>query len=208
MIKAVLFDLDGTLIDTNELIISSFNHTFKTLKNEDKTREEVISWFGEPLHITMGKFFSDTDKAISTYRDYNLKNHNERISLYDNTKEMLDELKKLSLKIGIVTSKNKTTAIRGIEFLGIKDYFDVMITSDDVKNHKPHKEPVLKALEVLNINPSNSLMVGDSIYDIMSGKDAGSKTCGVMFSLMKEKLLDIKADYYVENLIEILDIVK
>lgn len=207
MLKAVLFDLDGTLINTNELIIDSFKHTFKVLKNIEPDRDEVISWFGEPLFRTMGKFFDDVDEAISVYREYNLKYHDERISLYNNTKEMLIALKDRGYKLGIVTSKNKCTAIKGLKFLGIYEYFDEMITSDDVDNHKPHKEPVLKACNLLGVFPEESIMVGDSMYDIVSGRSAGSKTCGVLFSLMKDKLLDEKADYYVSDLIEIVDIV-
>lgn len=207
MIKAVLFDLDGTLINTNELIIESFEHTFEILKNEYPNRDEIISWFGEPLFVTMGKFFDDVDEAIDVYREFNLKYHDERISLYDNTKEVLNALNKKGYKVAIVTSKNKSTAIRALELLGIKDYFDVIVTSDDVQNHKPHKEPVLSACDLLSISSNEALMVGDSIYDIISGRDAGSKTCGVLYSFMKDEILKMDADYYIEGLMEILDII-
>lgn len=208
MVRAVLFDLDGTLIDTNELIIDSFKHTFKVLKDIEPERDQIISWFGEPLFKTMGKFFDDVEEAISIYREYNLNHHDERISLYNNTKEMLISLRKRGYKLGIVTSKNKGTALKGLEFLGIRDYFDAIVTSDDVENHKPHREPVLKACGLLSIPPEEVIMVGDSMYDILSGRSAGSKTCGVLFSLMRDKLLESKADYYVNDLIEVLDIVE
>lgn len=207
MIKAVLFDLDGTLINTNELIIESFEHTFEILKNEYPDRNEIISWFGEPLFVTMSKFFDNVDEAVDVYRKFNLKYHDERISIYDNTQKMLGELNKRGCKAGIVTSKNKSTALRALELLEIKDYFNVIVTSDDVKNHKPHKEPVLSACNSLSVSPEEALMVGDSIYDIISGRDAGSKTCGVLYSFMKDKILEMNADYYIENLIEILDII-
>src|SRR5699024_7524972 len=98
--------------------------------------------------------------------------------------------------------------LRGLKYLKILDYFEVLVSSDEVENHKPHPEPVLKACEILEVSPKNSIMVGDSIYDIMSGRNAGSKTCGVCYSFMKDKLLEMKADYYIDDLIEILDIVQ
>ena len=121
---------------------------------------------------------------------------------------MLENLKNKGYKLAIVTSKNRSTALRGLKYLKILDYFEVLVSSDEVENHKPHPEPVLKACEILEVSPKNSIMVGDSIYDIMSGRNAGSKTCGVCYSFMKDKLLEMKADYYIEDLIEILDIVQ
>ena len=208
MLNAVLFDLDGTLIDTNELIIDSFKHTFEVLKKPVPTREKIISCFGEPLYETMNKFFDDADEAVEIYREFNLKYHDDRISSYKNASEMLENLKNKGYKLAIVTSKNRSTALRGLKYLKILDYFEVLVSSDEVENHKPHPEPVLKACEILEVSPKNSIMVGDSIYDIMSGRNAGSKTCGVCYSFMKDKLLEMKADYYIEALIEILDIVQ
>lgn len=207
MLNAVLFDLDGTLIDTNELIIDSFKYTFDTLDKPLPSRQEIIGWFGEPLTVTMSNFFDDVNEAIRIYREFNLKYHDERIDLYNNVEKTLHDLKQRGYKLGVVTSKNKSTACRGLEHFNILEYFDVLISSDDVKNHKPHEEPVLSACNILNINPEESIMIGDSIYDIISGKNAGSKTCGVLYSFMKDELLNIKADYYISDLSEILDIV-
>ncbi len=208
MIHAVLFDLDGTLIDTNELIIDSFKHTFEFFNKSIPTREDIIDCFGEPLHGTMSKFFDDGEQAVKVYREFNLKYHDERIDSYGNAKEMLKALKDKGIKLGIVTSKNKNTAIRGLKKCDLIDYFEVLVTSDDVEKHKPNKEPVLKACESLGVEPKNTLMVGDSIVDILSGKNAGSKTCGVLYSLMSEKLLKEEADYYIEDLMDLVDVVK
>ena len=111
MIHAVLFDLDGTLIDTNELIIDSFKHTFEFFNKSIPTREDIIDCFGEPLHGTMSKFFDDGEQAVKVYREFNLKYHDERIDSYGNAKEMLKALKDKGIKLGIVTSKNKNIAI-------------------------------------------------------------------------------------------------
>lgn len=207
MFNAVLFDLDGTLVNTNELIIDSFKYTFEVLRKPVPTRNEIINCFGEPLHETMKKFFDNVDEAVRIYREFNLKHHDEKISPYDNTNMVLETLKNKGYKLAVVTSKNRSTSIRGLKFFNLLNYFDTLITSDDVENHKPHPEPVLKACEILNVDPNNAIMIGDSIYDIISGKKAGSKTCGVNYSFMKEKLLEVKADYYIDNLTKILDIV-
>lgn len=208
MVKAVLFDLDGTILDTNELIIESFTYTFEKLNRDIPTRNDIILFFGEPLNKTMGRFFENVDEAISIYRGYNLAHHDERIILYKNTEQMLKTLKNMGIEMYIVTSKNMSTAERGLKYFGINEYFKGIVASDTVKNHKPHPEPVLKACKSLNVNPSEAIMVGDSIYDIISGREAGSKTCGVLYSFMKDSILKEKADYYVEDLMEIIDIVK
>lgn len=207
MLNAVLFDLDGTLIDTNELVIDSFKYTFNALNKPSPSRQEIIKCFGEPLIVTMSNFFDDVHEAIRIYREFNLKHHDERIALYNNVEETLCDLRKRGYKLGVVTSKNKSTAYRGLEHFNILNYFDVLVSSDDVKNPKPHEEPVLTACKSLNIDPKKAIMIGDSVYDIISGKNAGSKTCGVLYSFMKDELLNIKADYYISDLIEILDIV-
>lgn len=208
MFSAILFDLDGTLVNTNDLIIDSFRYTFEVLRKPVPTKNEIINCFGEPLHETMKKFFDDVDEAVKIYREFNLKYHDEKISPYENVEKVLKTLKNEGYKLAVVTSKNRSTSIRGLKFFNLLNYFDVLITSDEVENHKPHSEPVLKACGILNVDPSNAIMVGDSIYDIISGRNAGSKTCGVNYSFMREKLLEMKADYYIDNLIEILDIVK
>lgn len=207
MFNAVLFDLDGTLVNTNELIIDSFKYTFEVLRKPVPTRNEIINCFGEPLHETMKKFFDNVDEAVDIYRKFNLKYHDEKISSYGNVDEVLKTLKNKGYKLAVVTSKNRSTSIRGLKFFNLLNYFDILITSDEVENHKPHAEPVLKACEILNVKPSNAIMIGDSIYDIISGRNAGSKTCGVNYSFMREKLLEVNADYYINDLIEILDIV-
>ena len=207
MINAILFDLDGTLVDTNELIIDSFIYTFKVLKKDVPSREEIISCFGEPIFESMGKYFEDVNEAVKTYREFNLKYHDERISSYKGAKELLSILKNRGFKLAIVTSKNRSTALRALELLGLIDYFDSFVTSDDVDIHKPDPEPVLKACELLEISPKEAIMIGDSIYDIMSGRDAGSKTCGVLYSFMKKELLEVNADYYIEDLLELINII-
>lgn len=207
MFEAILFDLDGTIINTNELIIDSFKHTFEVLKKPIPTRSEIIDCFGEPLEKTMKKFFDNVEEASKIYRAHNLKHHDENIFLFNNVEKVLKTLKERGFKLAIVTSKNRITSVMGLNRFEIFNYFDVLITSDEVENHKPHPEPVLMACKYLKVLPERAIMIGDSVYDIISGRNAGSKTCGVMYSFMKEKILKENADYYVDDLIEIFDII-
>lgn len=211
MVRAILFDLDGTLIDTNELIIESFMYTFNILGKSSPSRDEIINCFGEYLSYTMSKFFGDENEineAIRIYREFNLKYHNEKVSAYKNAHELVKILKNRDYKLGVVTSKSRISAVRGLEHFDLKKYFDVIVAGDDVKNHKPHEEPILSACAYLKVSPSECIMVGDSVYDIQSGKRAGTKTCGVLYSFMKDKLLKAEADYYIGDLIEVLDFIR
>jgi len=209
MIKAVLFDLDGTIINTNNLIIQSFKYTFKKHLNLDVETNTIVSFFGEPLGKSMEKYDKENaDKMVSIYREYNLKVHDDLIESFEGIEETLIELKKSGLKLAIVTSKRRVSAERGLNVFNLKDYFDLIITPEDTEIHKPNGEPALKACELLDISPDNALMVGDSHNDILCGKNAGTKTCLVKYSILPlEELIAYNPDYAVENLYDIIEII-
>lgn len=209
MIKAVLFDLDGTLIDTNKLIAESFKHTFKIHHNEEKSDKEVSVFFGQPLEDSFKVYGEDICKAmIETYRGYNEKIHDTMCKEFEGTTETIKTLKEMGIRLAIVTSKRKSLAERGMEINGILEYFDAIITPEDTKEHKPKPGPVLKACEVLGINPEEALMVGDSNFDLMSGKSAGAKTCGVSYTALPIELLkDCNPDYFIGSIKDIITIV-
>lgn len=209
-IHTILFDLDGTLIDTNELINESFRHTFKQFGLE-YTHEEILAFNGPPLQATFEKI--DLDKAeamISTYRKHNLAHHDSYVKAFPNVKDTLELLKESGLKLGIVTTKMRKTAIRGMKLTGIYDYFDTIIGLDDITNAKPHPEPVLTAMKYLNADPETTLMIGDNSHDIESGQNAGVKTAGVSWSLKGEEALRKYYPTYMlqdmKDLIEIIEV--
>jgi pyrophosphatase PpaX len=210
LIKAVLFDLDGTLIDTNDLIINSFKYTLKKHLGLDASKDEIVMHFGEPLLDTLSRY--DKENAhilLETYRKYNENIHDELTKEVVGAKETLSELKTLGIKTGVVTSKRKILAERGLKLFDLLNYIDVFITPEDTIKHKPDGEPVIKACEGLKISTNEAIMVGDSHYDILCGKNAGAKSCLVKYTALPiDKIMVYNPDYIVEKIQDILDIIK
>ena len=121
-IDTVLFDFDGTVMNTNDVIMMSWQHTFRTLEGREEDPEVLLKTFGEPLEITMKKFFPDipTDEAIEVYRSFHRDNFGELISLFPGMKELIQEVKARGYKVGLVTSRLLNTTIQGFEMYGIK----------------------------------------------------------------------------------------
>lgn len=207
-IETILFDLDGTLIDTNELIHQSFAHTFKQY-GYTFTREEMLQFNGPPLIKTFRNLNPDlAEDMIRTYRKHNFEHHNQYVKLFPHVKETLIELQHQGFKMGIVSAKMRQGVELGLELTDIRSYFDTIISIDDVINAKPHPEPVLKAIANLKGEVETSLMVGDNYHDIESGKNAGVKTAAVAWSLKGvEYLQQFKPTYMVEDIRDLLPIV-
>ncbi len=209
MIKAILFDLDGTLIDSTDLILNSFNYVLKTYLKKEVPEDRIRSLFGRPLHYQMALFGGEkqADELVKRYREHNLASHKEYLKPIDGAKETLEILKKRGYKLGLVTSKKEDAARLGMQICQIETYFDVFVFSDDVKIHKPEPEPVLCALRKLNLRPQEAVYVGDSTYDIICGQRAGVKTVGVGYTPVgREALLAVKPDHWIEDIKELLEI--
>jgi pyrophosphatase PpaX len=210
LIKAVLFDLDGTLIDTNNLIIQSFKHTFKKHLNREVPENEIVMHFGEPLLDTFARYDRDNaDILIQTYRAHNETVHDELTTEIVGAKETLRELKALGIKIGIVTSKRRALAERGLKLFNLHELMEVIISPEDTTKHKPHAEPILKACEKLGILPEEALMVGDSHFDILSGKNAGAKSCLVKYTVLPvEEIMAHNPEYAIDKIDDVLEIIR
>lgn len=209
MIKAILFDLDGTLINTNTLIMESFKHAFKTHLNIEMEEEKIVRFFGEPLKKSMESVDPDNAQGlIDVFHTFNERNHDILATRYEGAEETVITLKKMGIKLGIVTSKRKLMTDRSLKLIGAYDYMDVIITPEDTVKHKPDGTPALLACERLGVRPEEALFVGDSIYDIQCGKNAGNKTCAVTYtSFPMSELMTYKPDYQIDKLIEIVDII-
>ncbi|MEG0773366.1 pyrophosphatase PpaX [Clostridium sp.] len=210
MIKGILFDLDGTLINTNNLIIKSFKYVFKEHLNLEVENSEIIQYFGEPLSYTMAKYTNnEVEILVNKYIEYSLAIHDEFTEGFKGVEEGLIKLKKCGYKLAVVTSKRRNTALRGLRLFNLEKYFDVLISPEDTLKHKPHGEPVLKACELLELNPEEVIMVGDSHNDILCGINAGSKTCLVKYTAIPiENLLIHNPDFMVDSIEEIINIIQ
>lgn len=206
----VLFDLDGTLINTNRLIIDSFQYTYKTCLGLEVSEEEILKYFGEPLIETLGRYSQEkADELFRTYIEYNESRHNDVVTIFDGVKELLEELAKSGHILALVTSKRRKVALMGLELFDIKKYFDVFVALEDTELHKPNPAPVLKALESLKADAKDAIMVGDSVYDIHCAHGANVKAALVKWSAaLGLQGDDVSADYVVHDTKELLEIIR
>lgn len=209
LINTLLFDLDGTLINTNELIIASFTHTFNHYQVKSHSREDIIGFIGEPLEDSFAKVNPDLVEAmVRTYREHNIAHHDELVMEYPNVYETIKSLHEQGYKLGVVTSKARTTVKMGLKLTKLDAFFDVVVTIDDVKKPKPDAEPVLMALAQLQSKPDESIMVGDSIFDIRSGKNAAVTTAAVGWTIKGREALEKESpDYILDDMGDLLNIV-
>lgn len=208
-IRNILFDLDGTLIDTNELIIQSFQHTYKTHLNKQVVKDEIIKSFGEILKITMDREFGEySAEAIVTYRNFQIGNFDKLITIKEGVKEGIIELHKQGYKLGVVTSRLNDSAIKGLQHFELMDYFESIIGADDTDKHKPDPTPAFMALKELEGKPEETIIVGDTPYDVLCGKNAGMTSVVVGWSaLPMEMILKHEPDYVVESMEELVTLV-
>jgi pyrophosphatase PpaX len=207
-INTILFDLDGTLIDTNELIISTYLHTLEKYFPGKYTREDVLPFLGPTLHEVFGEMDPDrVEEMVLEYRTYNLANHDALVKEFVGVMETIETLKKKGYKLAIVTTKREDVAFKGLRLMKLDSYFDVMIAYDHVKKVKPDPEPIFLALEKLGSKPEEALMVGDNFHDVLAGKNAGTKTAGVAWSIKgREYLAKYEPDFMLENMTDLLRI--
>lgn len=209
--KAVLFDLDGTLLDTFELIVINTKETFKKFKPEiNLSDKELKAFFGPTLDESFSWYEKDPKKVkqmVAYYRERNKINHDEiGVKAFPNADLALKALKDNGYVLGVVSSKKKEFVELGLKQNDLLKYIDVVIGSDDVKNHKPHPEPILKALEILAVTKENAAYVGDHANDIIAAKACDLLSIGVSFSIHYDKLLAAKPDIVIDDLEKLLEI--
>lgn len=205
--KGILFDLDGTLLDTTDLIVKSFQHAIRTHQGHDADLDLVKSTFGKPLIEALALMGPDPEAMIETYREYNLRHHDELAKAFSGVAEAVQKLYDRGIKLAVVTSKTRTTSLRGLRLFAMDKYFSLVVGSEDCVRHKPHPEPVERALAGLGLAAGDCLMVGDSPFDILCAKAAGVKTVAVRWTYVPWK--DVMAagpDYVVADMAELLAI--
>jgi pyrophosphatase PpaX len=144
---------------------------------------------------------------VLEYRTYNLANHDALVKEFVGVMETIETLKKKGYKLAIVTTKREDVAFKGLRLMKLDSFFDVMIAYDHVKKVKPDPEPIFLALEKLDSKPEETLMVGDNFHDVLAGKNAGTKTAGVSWTIKgRDYLAKYDPDYMLENMTDLLTI--
>jgi pyrophosphatase PpaX len=207
----VLFDLDGTLIDSVRLILDSYHHTLQVHGLPPRTDAHWLAGLGTPLRVQFREWSSDPEQLnamVLTYREYNFRYHDHRITPYPGVVDMMRQLRAHGVRTGLVTSKNREGAWRGLRVAGLDETVDIVIGADDVQEPKPHPEPVLSALKVLRAAPDESVFVGDSVHDMVSGRSAGVSIAAVLWGPFNRADLEGTApDHWLERPAELIPLV-
>jgi len=203
--KGILFDLDGTLLDTTDLILKSFQHTIRTHQGRDADLEFVKTTFGRPLIEALALMGDDPEAMIKTYREFNTLYHDDLAKVFTGVTEVIQKLYDRGVGLAVVTSKTRATSERGLRLFNLDKYFPVVVGHEDCQRHKPHPEPVLRALDCLGLPAADCLMVGDSPYDVMSAKAAGVRTAAVRWTYVPwADVVAAGPDYVIEEMADLL----
>lgn len=189
--SAVVFDLDGTIVDSVELIVVSFQHAARVVLHREMGREEAVANVGRPLREQMVMIDPElADELLTAYREFNHREHDRMLKLYDGIVNLLHSLQKSGLKLGLVTSKSRYTTQMAFDLTGIECYFDATVCADESPRNKPSPDPVVFCLELLGAEPAEAAYVGDSPADIQAGLAAGVKAIGVTWGVFPAETLE------------------
>jgi len=202
-LSTFLFDLDGTLIDSIELILRSYRHTMRAHRGLEPPDAVWMKGLGTPLWVQFRDWTDDPaeiEAMVATYRAYNLEHHDALVRPYDGVVAAVQALRHKGKTLGLVTSKMRSGALRGLKVAGLEDAFAAIVGADEVTHPKPHPEPVLKALELLDAPATGAVFIGDSRHDIACGQAAGVKTAAVLWGPFdRSDLEDLAPDYWLER---------
>ena len=182
--STILFDLDGTLVDSIELILNSARFAFEKLEREWISDAEWSKGIGIPLSAMFGKYSRDEAEVrafIGAYREYQMEHHDRLVRCYDSVIDVVDELASRGHSLGVVTSKSEYLAWRGLALVGLASRMDTIVGIDSSSRHKPDPEPVRIALHRLDAAPGEAVFVGDSVHDMMAGNAAGVTTVAALW---------------------------
>jgi HAD superfamily hydrolase (TIGR01549 family) len=207
--KGIIFDIDGTLTSTNELIFASFNHVAEKYLHKQFTDTEITKMFGPTEDVILKQWCPDDyEAARKDYYDFYEKNHS-MADLYPGIIEILDNLKSNNVLLSIYTGKGRDASIITLQKLKIFDYFDLIITGDEVKEHKPSPEGITMFLEKFRLPQEVVLMVGDAPADIRASRTAGVKIASVIWdSYSKDEVLKLNPDYLFYSVDELKEFLK
>ncbi|MGB3212938.1 MAG: HAD family hydrolase [Desulforhopalus sp.] len=201
-----LFDADGTLFDTVDLICTCFQYVAEKYAGKTMDKKIIIEGIGLPLKsqlITHLGSELDHDQILDDYLQYQLSIMEESISPFPHVIETLDILKNAGKKLAVVTSRRRFSLEKILQSTGTANYFDVLVTPEDTLRHKPDAEPALKAISLLGAEKTTSVFTGDALYDICSGASAGIDTIFVNWSHAALASLPVPPTWAIDSLQEL-----
>jgi len=180
--EPVIFDLDGTVVDTVRLITASFRHASRVVLGHELPDDVLLANVGQPLMTQMRIIdAARAQELYDAYREHNHRVHDEMIARYDGIEAALGRLKAAQRRLAIVTSKSAETTAMAFRAVGLREYFDTVVTASDTEAHKPSPEPIVLALERLGASPERAVYVGDAPVDVAAGKAARVATVAVLW---------------------------
>ena len=204
----VLFDLDGTLVDSGAMILASLRHATRTVLAREIPDEQLLALVGGPgLQAEMRSLDEGrADELVRCYREHNEPLH-DGLQPCAGVVEVVDTLKDQGRRLGIVSAKRRKTIELAFAILPLAPYFDVVVSADDTERRKPHPEPLLRALQLLSAEPRDAAYVGDSPFDVQAAKAAGVRAVAVAWGGIhsRERLAAEEPDALVERPAEFLD---
>lgn len=188
---AVVFDLDGTLVDTVPLIVASYQHTFRTHFGREEDEVRIRAWIGQPLIRAFREVDpARADELMATYLEWNDAHTEEFIRPFDGAAELLRDLSSAGVHVGVATSKRRGQAERAVTLTGLADLIDLTVTVEDTDRHKPEPEPIALACRRLGVEPMRAVYVGDATVDLLAGRAAGADTVAVLWGAGTREALD------------------
>ncbi|MFV0435769.1 MAG: HAD-IA family hydrolase [Desulfopila sp.] len=201
-----LFDADGTLFDTVDLICTCFDHITRKYRGITVERATVIAGIGAPLRSQLLEHLGpdiDQEQVLADYLEYQLSIMADKVTPFPHLAETLAALKAAGKKLAVVTSRRRYSLEKILESTGTARYFDVLITPEDTTRHKPDAEPAVKAMRLLHAEPASTVFTGDAHYDICSGASAGTDTVFVNWSHIERSSLPVQPTWTIDSLPEL-----
>lgn len=204
-IKLVMFDIDGTLLDTTEFILQAYEHVFRIHKFSSKTRAEISAVIGKHLRecYQLLTGLEQVDHLIKDHKNFQQNNYHLAESFSD-TESTLKKLKEKGILLAAISTRYGPSVPETLKRNNIFHYFDLILTADEVTKVKPDPEGIQKVLKFFSIKPEEAMFIGDSPADVEAGKNAQVKTIGVSFGFHGESIKNSKPDFLVHHLSEIL----
>ena len=212
-IRLAILDFDGTIADTQTLIVDTMQGVIEELGLEKRTRAQCATMIGLPLEKTFSTLIPMSDEmnrrcAEAYERIYREKNTLGAVTLFPHVYETLEKLHAHGTVLTIASSRHRWSLIDFVERFGIEKFITYILGADDVTHAKPHPEPVLKTLQELHFTPEEVLVVGDTVYDIKMGQGAEVHTCGVTYGNGTRKdMISTRSEYIVDDFDQLLEII-